>query len=177
MLPPTMPGVICVWVTLRDQKWKWSRVRPTLCDPWTVAYQAPPSMGLSRQECWSGLPFPSPGDLPDPGIEPRSPALQADALPSKPPGKPIETKVYLKNWDYLVEQRLDYSTTSRPRKSGRKTLESRFMWSNKKTSQVAQWLRTCLLMQKTWVLSLVWEDSTCLGAAKPMHCNYWSLCV
>ena len=42
--------------------------------PWTVAYQAPPSMEFSRQECWSGLPFPSPGDLPDPGIEPRSPA-------------------------------------------------------------------------------------------------------
>ena len=56
--------------------------------PWTVAYQAPPSMGFSRQKCWSGLPFPSPGDLPDPGIEPRSPALQADALPSEPPGKP-----------------------------------------------------------------------------------------
>ena len=43
--------------------------------PWTVAYQAPPSMGFSRQECWSGLPFPSPGDLPNPGIEPWSPAL------------------------------------------------------------------------------------------------------
>ena len=55
--------------------------------PWTVAYQASPSMGFSRQECWSGLPFPSPGDLPDPGIEPRSPALQADALLSEPPGK------------------------------------------------------------------------------------------
>ena len=54
--------------------------------PWTVAYQASPSMGFSRQECWSGLPFPSPGDLPDPGIEPGSPALQADALLSKPPG-------------------------------------------------------------------------------------------
>ena len=54
--------------------------------PWTVAYQAPPSMGFSRQECWSGLPFPSPGDLPDPGIEPRSPALRADTLPSEPPG-------------------------------------------------------------------------------------------
>ena len=55
--------------------------------PWTVAYQAPPSMGFSRQECWSGLPFPSPGDLPDLGIEPGSPALQADALTSKPPWK------------------------------------------------------------------------------------------
>ena len=52
--------------------------------PWAVAYQAPPSMGFSRQECWSGLPFSSPGDLPDPGIEPGSPALQADALPSEP---------------------------------------------------------------------------------------------
>ena len=55
--------------------------------PWSVAYRAPPSMGFSRQE-WSGLPFPSPGDLPDPEIEPGSPALQADALPSEPPGKP-----------------------------------------------------------------------------------------
>ena len=52
-----------------------------------VAPQALPSMGFSRQEYCSGLPFPSPGDLPDPGIEPRSPALQADALPSEPPGK------------------------------------------------------------------------------------------
>ena len=48
--------------------------------PWTVAYQVPSSMGFSRQECWSGLPFPSPGHLPDPGIEPGSPALQADAF-------------------------------------------------------------------------------------------------
>ena len=70
--------------------------------PWTVAYQAPLSMGPSRQEYWSGLPFPSPywsgllfpspGDLPDPGIEPESPTLQADALTSEPPGKPC--KVY-----------------------------------------------------------------------------------
>ena len=51
---------------------------------WTVAYQAPPSMGFSRQEYWSGLPFPSPGDLPDPGIEPWSPEFQADALTSEP---------------------------------------------------------------------------------------------
>ena len=50
--------------------------------PWTVAYQAPPSMGFSRQEYWSGVPLPSPGDLPDPGIEPRSPTFQADALTS-----------------------------------------------------------------------------------------------
>ena len=53
---------------------------------WTVAHLAPLSTGFSRQEYWSGLPFPSPGGLLDPGIEPRSPALQADALTSEPPG-------------------------------------------------------------------------------------------
>ena len=63
-----------------------SRVQ-VFATPWTVAYQAPRSMGFSRQECWNGgLPFPSSGDLPDPGIKPGSPALQADALPSEPPG-------------------------------------------------------------------------------------------
>ena len=64
--------------------------------PWTVAYQVPPSMRFSRQEYWSGLPFPSPGDLPNPAIEPRSPTLQADALPSEedalPPGKPTKSE-------------------------------------------------------------------------------------
>ena len=62
----------------------------TLCDPMGWNYQATLSMGFSRQAYWSGLLFPSPGDLPDPGIEPRSPALQADALPSEPPGKPFQ---------------------------------------------------------------------------------------
>ena len=72
-------------------KWPWkgkllSHVQfiATLC---AVAYQAPWSLEFSRQEYWSGLPFPSPGDLPDPRIEPGSPALQADALLSEPPGK------------------------------------------------------------------------------------------
>ena len=53
--------------------------------PWTVGYQAPPSMEFSRQEYWSGFPFPSPGDLPDPGIEPGPPRLQEAALPFEPP--------------------------------------------------------------------------------------------
>ena len=56
---------------------------------WTVWYQAPLSMGFSRQEYWNGLPFPSPGDLRDPGIKPRCPTLQADASLSQPPGKPL----------------------------------------------------------------------------------------
>ena len=56
--------------------------------PWTIARQAPLSMAFSRQEYWSGLPFPPPWDLPDLGISPMSPALQADSLPSEPPGNP-----------------------------------------------------------------------------------------
>ena len=59
--------------------------------PWTVARQAPLSMEFSRQEYWSGLSFPPPGDLPDPGIELRSLAIQVDSWPSEPPGKPIVT--------------------------------------------------------------------------------------
>ena len=67
-----------------------SRVR-LFATPWTVTYYAFLSMGFSRQEYWSGLPFPSPGDLPDPGIKPGSPTLQADALTSEPPGKSISS--------------------------------------------------------------------------------------
>ena len=72
-LPLSQP----LWVMLLSRVW-------LLVTPCTVARQAPLSMGFSRQEYWSGLPFPSPGDFPDPGIKPRSPALQADALPSEP---------------------------------------------------------------------------------------------
>ena len=61
----------------------------TLATLWTVACQAPLSMGFSRQEYWSGLPFPSPGDLPYAGIEPGSPALQADSLPREPTGSKV----------------------------------------------------------------------------------------
>ena len=60
-----------------------------LVTPWTVACQAPLSMGFPKQEYWSGLPFPSPGDLPDPEIKPRHSALQADSLRSELPGKPL----------------------------------------------------------------------------------------
>ena len=61
--------------------------------PWTMALQAPLSMGFSRRKYWSGLPHPPPGDLPNPGIEPRSPALQAHSLPAEPQGKPKNTGV------------------------------------------------------------------------------------
>ena len=71
--------------------------------PWIVAHQAAPSMGFSRQAYWSGLPFPSPGDLPDLGIKPRSPTFQADALTSAPP------KTALKN-KFLLKSKLDDTT-------------------------------------------------------------------
>ena len=66
--------------------------------PWTIACQAPLSMEFSRQEYWRELPFPSPGDLPDPGIEPGSLASQADSLPSELPGKPMEFILVVKSW-------------------------------------------------------------------------------
>ena len=95
-----MPGRILpgemYWITCSRRPESESEVTqlcPTLCDPMDLAYQAPLSMGFPRLEYWSGLPFSSPGDLPDPGIKPRSPASQADALPSEPPGKPEPTQM------------------------------------------------------------------------------------
>ena len=77
-------SLLCL--NLRSEKAKsLSRVQ-FFATPWTVAYQAPPSMIFSMQEYWSGLPFPSPGDLPNPGIKPGFPALEADTLTSEPPG-------------------------------------------------------------------------------------------
>ena len=69
----------------------------SFASPWTIARQAPSSMGFPREEYWRELPFPPPGDLPDPGIEPRSPALQALSLLFEPPGKPKKfLKFFLK---------------------------------------------------------------------------------
>ena len=72
---------VCMYVLI-------ARSCPTLCDPMDYSPPGSSVMAFSRQEYWSGLPFPSPGNLPNPGIEPGSPALQADSLPSEPPGKP-----------------------------------------------------------------------------------------
>ena len=67
----------------------------TLLTPWTIACQAPLSMGFSREGYWSGLPFPSPDNLPNPEIKPGSPASQADILPSESPGKPLCIYIYI----------------------------------------------------------------------------------
>ena len=89
--PPLVGGLFITSATWLFRKWKWSLLSRVWLSatPWTVAYQVSQSVEFSRQEYWSGLPFPSPGDLPNPGIEPGSPVLQADALPSEPPGKQI----------------------------------------------------------------------------------------
>ena len=81
--------------------------------PWTVAYQAPQSMKFSRQEYWSGLLFPSPGDLPNPGIEPGSPTLQTDALSSEPPGNAAADAKSLQSCPTLCDP-IDYSPPGSP---------------------------------------------------------------
>ena len=85
---PTLTFIHDYWKNHEKLKIKSLSCVRLFATPWTVAHQAPLSLGFSRQEYWIGLPFPSPGDLPNPGTEPRSPALQADALTSEPPGKP-----------------------------------------------------------------------------------------
>ena len=78
---------LCYSESVRTCAQSLSHVR--LCvNPQTTAHQAPLFMGFPRQESWNGLPFPSPGDLPNPGIKPMVPALQADSLPAKPSGNP-----------------------------------------------------------------------------------------
>ena len=83
---------------------------PTLCDPMDCSsstYQAPLSMWFSRPECWSGLQFPYPGDLPNPVIEPRSPTLQADSLQAEPQGKPRNTglgSLSLLHWIFQTQE-------------------------------------------------------------------------
>ena len=100
-----------------------SRVR-LFATPWTVAYQASPSMGFPRQEYWSGLPFPSPGDLPDPGIEPRSPTLEADTLTSEPPGKP---KIWCK-WTSLQNRKRLTDLENSIMVTGVRRVEERETW-------------------------------------------------
>ena len=89
MLPRTLKYLLVLWcVHLIGGGGLVAQPCLTLAISWTVAYQAHLSMGFSRQEYWSGLPFPPPGGLPNPAIEPGSAALQADSLPSEPPGRP-----------------------------------------------------------------------------------------
>ena len=83
-----------------------TKLCPILAILWTVACQAPLHARFSSKKYWNGLPFPSPGNLPDPGIEHRSPALQADSLPSEPPGKPSRTHADNQMWRLATDQPL-----------------------------------------------------------------------
>ena len=89
---PELAGVFLTasttWEVLNILLKKLHSCVPVFVTPWIVTHQAPLSLGFPKQEYWGGLTFPSPRGLPDPGIEPGSPALQADSLPSEPPGKP-----------------------------------------------------------------------------------------
>ena len=89
----TINSKVAVFVKVKSL----SRVR-LFATRWTVAYQAPPCMGFSRQEYWSGVPFPSPGDLPNPGIKPASPSLQADSLLTKLRGKFYTNRLSKTEW-------------------------------------------------------------------------------
>ena len=71
-----------------------------------IAHQSSPSMELSRQEYWSRLPFPSPGDLPDPGVKSGSPTLQVDALPSEPPGNPKYKKGFAQKLASVISRKI-----------------------------------------------------------------------
>ena len=151
-------------------------------------------MGFSRQEYWSGLPFPSPGDLPDPGIKPRSPALQADSLPSEPPGKPMISITFqlmfvnLLNWIAADQLSKKIAVTSFPDGSvvkesacnagipgsipgwGRSTGEGigyplQYSWA----SLVVQLIKNPPAMQETWVQSLCWEDPPENGKGYPLQ--------
>ena len=111
-LSPGCPGAVslqCSLLALLQAfywwKWKWNSLnRVRLCDH---MYCSPPgsSMEFSKQEYWGRLPFPSPGDLPDPGIKPRSPALYADSLPVEPPGWQVMNFLLIYRWFFLNSQR------------------------------------------------------------------------
>ena len=141
-----------------------------MSSPGTVTHQAPLSMEFSREEDWSGLLFSSPGDLPDPGIEPGSPTLLADFLLSEPPGKPEphqnQDRRSLKITGLVRNVSPNFcvsNVTNHPRGLRRSKLGAPL---------VVQWLRICLPMQGMQVQSPVWKDSTCGRATKPMCHNY-----
>ena len=112
-----------------------------------VTYQAPRSMGFSRQEYWSGLPFPSPGDLPNPGIEPGSPALQTDALPSEPLGKPKDV-VYICN-EILLSHEKEWNLAFCNIQHG---------W----TVRIICWLKKV----GRWKKKIIWYDIACIWNLK-----------
>ena len=127
--------------------------------PWTIAYQAPPSVEFSRQEYWSGLPFPSPEDLPNPGIKPRSLALQADALPSEPPGKPLNGCRILLKVDFKPEWFLLFQVDDRwwivggwmdQQTKGGRERRSEKTHKHRQKHYLRVWSKTCTEKKLVW---------------------------
>ena len=127
--------------------------------PWTVAYQAPPSMGFSRQECWSGLPFPFPGDLPDPGIKPGSPAFQADGLPSEPPGK-----LSYKKYSFICFKDSTKYLRNPPLPISEIIVEG----SIDKSHRISMWISTSWFSKITWFCII--NNSRSRTTIKPVLC-------
>ena len=130
-----------VWDSWLFSGEKWSEVKSLsrvqlFVTPWAVAYQAPLSMGFSRQECWSGLPFPSPGDLPSPRIEPRSPGLQADSLLFELQGRPNENHKRSNGLPYLQANKIAcHSSMEAGRWHGTPGSETDFIMHGKRRTQ------------------------------------------
>ena len=121
--PPLPPPGLLPSIAHQPHEMKWRRsVLSDSATPWTVAHRAPLSREFSRQEYWSGSPCSPPEDLPDPGIESRSPALQADALPSEPPGKPDQWQ------DVSYSLASVFSVPPSPWVSSQMFLLDRYLW-------------------------------------------------
>ena len=150
-----------------------SRVQP-FGSPWTLTHQAPSSMGFSRQEYWSGLPFPSPGDLPNPGIKLRSPALQADASTSEPLGKPCYYCCY---WvtsvvsDSVRPHRQQPTRLPRPWDSpGKNTgVGCHFLLQRMKVKSESELVQSCLTLKTPWTTAHQTPPS--MGFSRQ---EYWS---
>ena len=135
----------------------------TLCNP--MDYTAL----FYRPEYWSEETFPSPGDLPNPGIEPRSHVLQVDSLPAEPQGKP-QSLIYLDQENIWTQVSFSFVFWWA-------ILTTYSCFKNKFDFPGGPVVGICLPMKGTQVQSLVWEDSTCLGTTKPMCHNYLSPCA
>ena len=160
---------------------------PALATPWTVACQAPLSVGFSRQEHWSGLPFPSPGDLPNPWTQHGSPTLQADSLPSELPGKPTRTSSVGVGWKqgapYSGQAAENHQAPSLIYKVGRLIPTSqavmRVKWGNRclvGTKQVATQQRLYPLTYDAWSFYLeagVWKKWSCSDHNRSPHLTAW----
>ena len=130
-----------------------SVVSDSFVTPSTVAHQAPLSMEFSRQECQSWLPFPSPGDLPNPGIEPGSPALQAEALPSEPPGMPLKKFFFNQSDCWLADPISILNPILPSHLPGKNTYMAKF-WSMRYKQKL--WDKFCFSKQMLLLYHLNW---------------------